>query len=377
MPFRTHQTLAACLASLVWLAPVARAEWKTGRALAQQRTAQVSLRWSELPLRQALTSLARSQHVAMLLDRRTDPDRPIDLTVDRDSLDEVLSRIAAERRLGLSWLGPLAYFGPKEPAGRLRTLAALRAAEAKKLPGRRQAPLARERPWQWNELATPRDLLAELAEEAQVTIEGLDLVPHDLWPAADLPALSWTDRLTLVVNEFDLAFEFSDDGRNVRLVKIDGPVAIRRGYPAGRDAARLAERYRRAAPTADVEIAGGKVFVTALIEDHERLVELGKPGADPAGATKTSARSGKQVYSLAVEEQPLKAVLDVLGERAGFELRVDRDALEQAGLSLDRRVTFSVTEVSLDDLLKAALKPAGLEFRREGKAVVIIPGPER
>lgn len=377
MKLRLTLAPAVCLALLVWPATPARAEWKVGRALAQQRTAQISLRWSELPLRQALASLARSQHVAILLDRRIDPDRPIELTIDGQSLDEVLQCIASERQMGLSWLGPLAYFGPEEAAGRLRTLAALRVAEVKKLPGRRQAALARERAWQWNELATPRDLLAELAKEAQVTIDGLDLVPHDLWPAANLPALSWTDRLTLVANEFDLAFEFRDGGKGVRLVKINGPVAIKRGYPGGRDAARLADRYRRAAPNANVEVAGGKVFVTGLLEDHERLAELGKPGADPAAAAKTSARPGKQVYSLAVEEQPLKAVLEALSERAGFEVRVDREALEQAGLTLDRRVTFSVTEVSLDDLLRAALEPAGLAFRREGKAVVIVSGSER
>lgn len=370
----------ACLAWLIWLAPVARAEWKTGRALAQQRTAQVSLRWSELPLRQALASLARSQHVAILLDRRVDPDRPIELTIDDQPLDEVLGRIAAERKIGLTWLGPVVYFGPEEAAGRLRTLAALRAAEVRKLPGRRQAALTRERAWQWNELATPRELLAELAEEAQVTIEGLDLVPHDLWPAADLPPLSLTDRLTLLANEFDLAFELSDGGRRVRLAGIEGPVAIKRDYPGGRDAPRIAERFRREAPEAEVEIVGGKIFVTARLEEHERLAELGKPGANHAAGAKTppaDPRRGKQVYTLAVEEQPLAAVLEALRERAGFELRVDRPALEQAGLTLDRRVTFSVTEVSLDELLEAALGPAGLAFRRDGKAVVVVPGPDR
>jgi hypothetical protein len=292
----------------------------------------------------------------------------------------VLQRIASERQIGLSWLGPLAYFGPEEAAGRLRTLAALRAAEVRKLSRRKQAAVTAERAWQWNELATPRELLAELAEEAQVTIDGPDLVPHDLWPAADLPPLSWTDRLTFLLNEFDLAFEFSDDGRSIRLTAIDGPVAVKRGYPSGRDAARIAERFRRAVPEADVEVAGGKVFVTGRIEDHERLAELGKPGAEQPTTAKTSsgvARRGKQVYSLAVEEQPLKAVLEALRDRAGFELRIDREALEQAGLTLDRRVTFSVTEVSLDDLLKAALGPAGLAFRREGKAVIIVPGPDR
>lgn len=366
------------LAWLVWLAPAARAEWKTGRALAQQRTAQVSLRWSELPLRQALASLARSQHVAILLDRRVDPDRPIELTIDDQPLDEVLGRIAADRNIGLTWLGPLVYFGPEEAAGRLRTLAALRAAEVRKLPGRGQAALTRERAWQWNELSTPRELLAELAEEAQVTIEGLDLVPHDLWPAADLPPLSWTDRLTLLANEFDLAFELSDDGRSVRLAKIDEPVAIKRDYPGGRDAANIAERFRREAPDVVVEVRGGRVFVTGRLEDHERLAHYGKPGANQAAAKPSlPPRRGKQVYTLAVEEQPLKAVLDTLGERAGFELRIDRPALDQAGLTLDRRVTFSVTEVSLDELLEAALGPAGLAFRRDGKAVVVVPGPDR
>jgi hypothetical protein len=376
----TVRPFAAALVCLALVAPAARAEWKVGRALVQQRAAHVSLRWSELPLRQALASLARSQHVAMLLDRRVDPDRPIDLTIDDSPLDDVLERIAAERMLAVAWLGPLAYLGPDDAARRLRTLAALRTAEARKLPAARRAVFGRERAWQWAEATAPRELFAELAEEAEVALDGLDRVPHDLWPAADLPPLSWTDRLTLIANEFDLAFELADDGRRVRLTEIDGPVAITRSYPGGREAARLAERYQRLAPAAQVEVVGGKVTVTGFVEDHERLANLGQGGSNPTTSGKTPPkppRHGKEVYSLTVEGQPVAAVLEALGEQAGFELRVDRPALKQAGLTLDRRVTFSVSEVSLDELLRAALEPAGLAFRREGKTVHVVPRPER
>ena len=58
----------------------------------------------------------------------------------------------------------------------------------------------------WDELAEPRTLLAALARENGLEIEGLDRVPHDLWPAADWPPMSLVDRLTLIAQACVLVF---------------------------------------------------------------------------------------------------------------------------------------------------------------------------
>ena len=48
-------------------------------------------------------------------------------------------------------------------------------------------------------------------------------------------------------------------------------------------------------------------------------------------------------------------------------------AIAQAGISLDQRVSFQVNQVTLDALLEAVLKPAGLTSRKEGDEIVVTP----
>ncbi|HXT57480.1 MAG TPA: hypothetical protein VN699_02545, partial [Pirellulales bacterium] len=185
--------------------------WLSGSAMREQLARPIKLAWSGMPIRKGLADLARSQRLAILLDRRVDPGRPLELRLDDVPLELALERIARSRHLGLSWYGPLVYFGPEAAAERLKTLAALRVADAKSLPSSARAPFARQQPWRWNDLTTPRELVEQLAIEAKIEIAGLEQIPHDLWAAADLPPLSWTDRMTLIANEFDLTFRFDGE----------------------------------------------------------------------------------------------------------------------------------------------------------------------
>lgn len=338
--------------------------WLTGDDLARQRQQPASLSWSAAPLRDALADLSKAQRIAVLLDRRIDPGQPIDFTAGRMPFETILQRVAEKMDAGVGWLGPLAYVGPPVAASRLRTLAALRAAEAR-TSAKNRAVFQREARLSWEALTEPRSLVAALAAEAKVDMESIDLIGHDLWPAADLPGLSWTDRLTLILNEFDLTFEIVD-AAHVRLVPIVGAVVLERAYPGGKQPEALAEKWKGLAPDAQIEVARGKVLVRGRVEDHELLAQIKKP--KPAPST--------EVYTLRVQAQPLSAILDKLREQVTHELLVDEEALEQANLSLDVRVSFSVEQATLDELLAAALKPARLTFRREGSAYKIVPAGE-
>lgn len=340
--------------------------WLTGAALERQRQQPVSLNWSGVPIRQGLWELGRLQQIAVLLDRRIDPERIVELAVQQVSLDELLERIAEKIDGAVSWLGPVAYVGPRPAASRLRTLAALRAADLRALPDEARAAFLRDKAWHWDDLAESRELLAQLAAEAHVELRRRDLLPHDLWPAASLPPLSWIDRLTLFANEFDLTYEIVD-AANVSLAPIAEPVLIERSYPIAKQGKELAARWKELAPDAAIELVRGKIVVRGRLEDHERL-KAPKP-AQPA------ARPGTKAYSLTVSDQPLAAVLDTL-RASSIKIAVDKPALQKAGLSIDRRISFSVERATLEELLTAALKPAGLTFRQRGDAYEIIPGKQ-
>lgn len=364
--------LAASLLVAIGLCPppAAAADWLTGPALRAQLAQPLKLAWSAVPLRKGLADLARSQHIALLLDRRVDPGLPLELHLDNVPVELAFERLARSQQLGLSWFGPLVYFGPQPAARRLRTLAALREDELKQLPAAKRAPFLRTLPWQWDELAEPRALVEQLAKEARVEIAGREQIPHDLWPAAELPPLSWIERLSLVANQFELTFRFEDEGRKIALVGVPAVVVLERSYAAGRNPQSLAERWKRQAPEAEIEVAGDKVVVRGRAEDHEALTSAKPRSPAPAGG-------GTEVYTLAVRNQPLRPVLDELKQRLGLELHIDLDALKRAQISLESRVTFNVEQATLDELFAAALEPAGLTFRRRDKTLDIFPAPAR
>jgi hypothetical protein len=364
----------ACFAcALGWLAAVScgssladAADWLAGPALRAQLVQPIKLAWSGVPIRKGLADFAQSQSIAILLDQRIDPGLPLEVSFDNVPVEMALERLARSQQLGVSWYGPLVYLGPEPAARRLRTLAALRAGESKSLPAAKRSSFAKTQTWHWDDFAEPRALVEQLADEARVEIARIEDIPHDLWPAADLPPLSWTDRLTLVANEFDLTFRFAEDGRKIELIRVPESVLLERGYPGGRNPRELAERWQREAPDAEIAVNGDKVVVRGRIEDHE-ILTAAKP------RSQAPAAGGTEVYTLAVRDQPLGPVLDELKQRLGLELHIDEAAFKKAEISLDRRVSFSVEKATLDELLAAALKPAGLTFRRREKSIDIFP----
>lgn len=351
--------------------------WLTGRTLQTRLDTVVPKQfWAgvrQAPLRKAIQTVATTQRVAILVDRRVDPDRPLDLSLSDMTVGDLLHRIAEDRGLGLTRLGPVTYLGPPDVAARLRTLALLRQDDVARLPEEAEDAFSRAEPLAWDDFATPRELLRRLADSAGVRLDGLDQVPHDLWAAADLPALSWVDRFTLIAVQFDLTFRISSDGRSVQLVPIPDRVAIVRRYPGGSNPGQLAQRWSQLVPESQIKVVGDDVFVRGLVEDHERLKAT--PRASARKPSKRPSSVGKQTVRFTVQNAkgPLDRLVAELAQKLQVEVRIDRDALAEAGISPSQEVSFSVHEATADELFEAVLRPAGCTFHREGKTLVVVP----
>ena len=345
------------------------AGWATGAAIGQQLAAPVSVSWSNLPLVRALKSLGSAQRMAVVLDRRVDPERPITLAIDQEPLGEALEKIARHLKLGYCQFGPVAYFGPPSMARRLRTLAALRLDELRQMPSAATRKLLLMRSWHWDELTEPRQLVDNLAAEAGVEIVGVDKIPHDLWPAADLPPLSWIDRLTLIASQFELSFELDKTGRRAQLVAAPATVVLTRNYQGGSDAAAVARRWAKALPDARVAVDKNRIRIEGRLEDHEAAQQRlrGKP------TDQTTVTAGKEVYQLSVENAALDQVVRQVAERLNLEFDWDRAAIDAAGISIDQLVTVKVQDASLDELVRAVLAGTGLAFRRDDRKISLYP----
>jgi hypothetical protein len=377
-PIERRPGRLALVAAVVWLGS-ARAivaaeasEWLTGPALERKLETSETISWSGNPLREALAELAAVHRIAILLDRRIDPGQPLELSFQQTPLGAVLESVAADRGLGLSRFGAVAVFGPREAMRRLRTVAELRRQDLAQLTPAARGKWVRVRPWQWDALSTPRGLLEQVADDGGFRIQNLEIIPHDLWGAGDLPPLSISDRLTLVLGQFDLTFELVSPQGDLRLVAIPAEVAIERSYPAGRQAQERADELRKRLPEARIRVEGTKIILRGLVEEHELVDDRAAQKARPASANGQNLE--KIELTLTVKQIPLVEVLKKLEQQLDLELKIDTAGIKAANRSLEERISFELKGASLDATLRAALTPAGLTFRRTGKQVEILPG---
>jgi hypothetical protein len=350
------------------------ATWLTGAALQKRLADDVDVVWTGNPFRVAVQRLSKAYRVAVLMDRRIDPNQRVDINVASVSLASAIQEIAERRQLAVAQLGPVVYLGPMEAALRLRTLAMLREEEVRQLGPAGSGKFLRRKSLEWPDLATPRDLLEQLAEESGVKIAGMEQVPHDLWAAASLPPLTWIDRVTLITNQFDLTFETSDGGRQIRLTPVPKTVALVRNYPGGSNPAAVARRYESLVPDAQVKVVGDRVYVRGRLEDHDRITSPLRSVTHADRKTQSPVPGAKVlIRSLTIQEQPVGPVLSQLAAKLKFELRMDRSAIEAAGISLDQRVSMQVENATLDDVLRELLKTTGLTYRHQNGVVEIVP----
>jgi hypothetical protein len=356
--------------------------WKTGREFQQQLRSQVGVNWGgSNTLRHATSNLARYQGVAIFLDRRVDPDQEIDFAAQNTELWTLLQQLvehlqlverpqtAGRMKLGLCRIGPTVYIGPPRTAHVLATAAALRQAEVQQLAGLTASRLQRARPRSWPALTMPRDLIRQLGEAYGVQIQGIEQIPHDLWPAVDLPPLSFAQQMTLVLAGFDLTFSFEAGGSQVRLVPLPETIRLQREYRPRTSSTRIVEEIHRRFPEARATVGSDSVRVEATVEEHELIGQLisGRPAPGPK--PKPTPESDKR-YKLTVENKPIGGVATALAKSLGREIRFDPGVVDR----LNDLVSFQVEDATLDQLLRAFLDPAGLSYQIDEQTLLILPG---
>lgn len=364
---RTHAAAAALLVTLAWRATAAEPAAPASRQVADvNRTTRVSVDWQGQTLRPALANLRQAHGLAVIVDRRLDPSTPLNGHFSAVSVDELVAQ-AAEIAGGASTrLSDVGYVGPESTARRLRTVAALRLQEAKSLDKPTRDRLLKRQPLAWDDFSVPREILTSLGDEAQLDWDGLAQVPHDLWAAVRTPPLTWVERVTLMLAQFDLSFELAEGV--ARVVPMPATVAIERRYPGGASAERTAERFRQRAPAAEVELQGDAVIVRARVEDHEVLTAKRGP------TRPQSPLAGERRFQLQLNNVPLRQALAALEKRLEISFAFDAAELTAAGVDLERTVSVRVQDATLDELLSALLTPTGLTFRRDdGAAISLVP----
>ena len=338
--------------------------WRTGAELKRHLSAaSLSTTWSQTPLRRLLTTLSQHERVALVLDRRVDPDQLVDFAARDDTIEKLLAKLTVQLHLGYCFVGSVVYVGPEDTAGKLATLVELKRASLAVLPLEAKRDLVKIVPSHWGQLATPRELIEQVAAQGGVKVEGLERIPHDLWPAVDLPDLAFIDRMSIVLAGFGLTFEFAPDGTTVQLQPIPAEVAIEKFYPVSNariSAAAIAKMF----PNAEIRTEGRAVVVVASIEDHKLVADLlkGKP------VRRVTKGDAVKTYTIKGEDA-VGGLAKLVATQLDVELKYDAELLPK----LKQRVSIDVNEGKLGELLKAILDPVDLDYKLTEETLTIVP----
>lgn len=337
--------------------------------------------WEQVDLRTIARRISESQQISIVIDRRLDPSCLMQFAAEAPTVTALLERLLEDRDAVPRVVGNAIYLGPRTAGEKLRTLIALRTQELVEA-GRSGARrgLLRAAEFRWDDLATPAELLNRISQSYQLTIEGSDVIPHDLWAGADLPAATLPEILSLILIQFDQTFRWSDGGAGIVIEPTPDRVVIERPHAAARGLSATATlgRIRQLFPDVEAKLTGSRVQVTATIEQHEQIerTKQGEPAAGP-GKPAPARPTGKGLkrYTLRLKEIPLRSLLKTLErpEHGAWRFEFDDVELQSAGIRLDQRISLEVREAPLEDLLSAALKSTGLRFEVGEQTVRLFP----
>jgi hypothetical protein len=338
--------------------------WKTGASFQRALVDQVGGMWSQIELRSALSRLAQRQDVCIFLDRRIDPSRRVEFQSQEVPLRELLEQLTAAVDAEIAVISDVIYVAPRNKARRLAGAASERRREVANLPQPISQRLLRRRQWSWTTATEPRHLLDQLSKEAGVSFAGVAFMPHDLWPAVDLPPLTWADRLSILLAGFDLTFRCDPNGRTVQLVPLQEEPVYSRDYPHTLTTSRLQEVLQQF-PGAEFQQHDDKVIFRGTESQHAKLEELLRRRVNRPNRRNQPA--GKTAYTLKVQQQPVGAILRAIGQRSNLTIQLQGVSQQD----LEQLVTFDVREVTLSELLNEVLSPVGLSFQLVDNDLII------
>jgi hypothetical protein len=207
-----------------------------------------------------------------------------------------------------------------------------------------------------------------------LTIESIELVPHDLWASATIPQASAPGLLLTVLAQFDLSFEWTANWRGIRIIPMPASPRIERTFSIRRgSAAEIADDLNKSIPGLAAQARGGRsVRASGTVEQLEHVDRLLHPERAVAGRPRPRPTTGAVTFTFQVQNAPLIAFMAKLEDQAGFKFEYDKAAITNAGIDLEGVINLNMEKATEDELLEAMFKDFGLMFERDGKKVRVF-----
>lgn len=320
-----------------------RVELLTGKKAQQSLQRSRSVTLQAVPLLDAITDLQNSLQYAIVLDHRIDPKRPITLVTGLVNSREVLRQLAAAADVDVTFSENFAVMGPAESVARLRTVLQLRRSEVRSL--RTQLGSDKYRlcfddvAAGWADLMQPERFVTEQIQLAKMTRYPSGQLPYDLWRAQQLPALDLTERLSVVLNQFDQTFQIDETGI-VKIVPVEKDPTVQRRFriPTDRRSA-IEALLQQQKPAVDVKWSGSRMTLQGRVELIETVESL--ISNDAASKKKVSEGLKTQLFTMSIPAgSTISRVIESL-KASGISIQIQ-------GLDQRRRDQYLQTKVQMD-----------------------------
>ncbi len=342
-------------------------ELPTAKRAMQQLSSTVSFFWENRSLREGLQDLCRTHDLSLWLDRRVNPNQLISFKVNArsndQSLEAALDKIATLVQADSVLIENVIYFGPKDQTRYIQCAAVKLHDSISRQAGQ---DLTHMRGLQWEELSTPSDILARIADAWKVQIEGA--LPHDLLHAGQLAGQSTlATQLTIVCGGFGVEAEAVQSGQfklreleqQDRWQTIYSKSSLNASAMERSQLNQLVETYPRSIFREQAE----QCEVLATTDFHLALLK-------PTARVKRRTDLTRERWSFEVQNKPAGIVIQYFADSIGLDVQWD----EKCSTS-DREqiISFRVDNVDIDDLLRQFAQASRLTVHREEFSVRISP----
>lgn len=357
--------------------------WMTGVKLGQALDQPVIATWQNAELRTALRALSLQRHVAIVLDRRLDPNHKFSLETRGETLQEVLGLLAKKVNGSLSITGQVVYIGPIDAVAKIRTLLTLRRDEIQKLasqlPSSQRSQWNRTRPLRWDDLDTPAEILERLIHERdpQLKAVGMNRIPHDLWATGATANVTLAEALTLILIQFDLTFQMNPTGTEIVIQPIPEKVSIERQFPLPKaKAEQISQAVRSVIPQLDSQATPEQLVARGTqeqLDELERLIRSITNGTSSTKKTSSPAPLARRRMTFQAKDVPLKAVLEKLAT-TGIQFEYNVETLRTGGIDIEKLIAIDVKDVPISEMFDKLFSPVGISYRVDGLKVNLDVG---
>lgn len=314
----------------------------------------LNVQWFGGELRDQIGELAALQRLGVWIDRDVDSSQIVQLAVSNATCEQILWLVAEQTGAGVAKFGNILYLGPRRRAVLLPQWREELENDVKKIVKnssvrqRLTAKIDASVP-AWTR---PREWLEAMGNHQKLQIEGLEQIPHDVWPAQPLPPMPAIEAIALWSSGFDLWPSVRSDG-TIALEPIVYPSTWTRSYPDLQLKMPAVEELLGKHPTATAEEKGGGITITADVDFFSELDYRLAFRHAPAGATP----SGKQLYTIST-----RATRGSLLASIAQQLSLEFEFAPEARSALEDNITLEVHGVELDELLTQITKGTRLEI---------------